>query len=62
MSELSTVADSPRGCARHHERMTHQELCVIYAAEKAAWLGANPAASSEQIEDASRAIAERLGL
>lgn len=42
--------------------MTHAELCKLYAAEKAAWLSANPGASSEQVEAASRAIAERLGL
>ena len=42
--------------------MTHAELCKLYAAEKAAWLAANPGASSEEIEAASRAIAERLGV
>jgi len=42
--------------------MSYAELCKLYAAEKVAWLAANPGASSEQVEAASRAIAERLGL
>lgn len=33
-----------------------------YAADKADWLRANPSASPEQIEQAAKAIAERLGL
>lgn len=33
-----------------------------YSASKASWIESNPGASSEQIEDASRRIAERLGV
>jgi hypothetical protein len=62
MADLSTVATEQRHGAPHHERMTHADLCKLYAAEKAAWLAANPGASSEQVEAESRAIAERLGL
>ena len=42
--------------------MSYAELCKLYAEQKAAWLAANPGASSEQVEAESRAIAERLGL
>lgn len=33
-----------------------------YSASKASWIESNPGASPEQIEDASRRIAERLGV
>lgn len=42
--------------------MSYAELCKLYAEQKAAWLAANPGASSEEVEAASRAIAERLGV
>jgi len=42
--------------------VSYAELCKLYAEQKAAWLAANPGASSEEVEAASRAIAERLGL
>jgi hypothetical protein len=42
--------------------MTERELQQQYQAEKRAWLARNPGATSEQIEAASRRIAERLGI
>jgi hypothetical protein len=35
---------------------------ATYSKQKADWMRANPCATPEQIEAASRAIAERLGL
>lgn len=53
-------------CSRRHGHGTAGgliwDLCQTYEAQKAAWLAANPAASSEQVEAACQAIAERLGV
>lgn len=35
---------------------------ALYMQQKAAWLRANPGATAQQIEDAFKAIAERLGI
>lgn len=42
--------------------MTPQAIHQAYAAQKRAWMAAHPGATPEQIEQALRQIAERLGL
>lgn len=42
--------------------MDYQALHRLYSEQKAAWMRQHPGASPEQIEQACRAIAERLGI
>jgi len=42
--------------------MTYAEKLRMYSAQKAYWIARNPQATPEQIEQACRRIAERLGV